>query len=129
MITPDTEYTMLRQEILDLINIQNNYIIAMYTITITILGIALERQSQVLFLVPYLILFSFQRIISAKKDGMVRIAAYISVYLEKDKEGWESKYEELVAATCEKKTKQKKFFKIIEHSNWQDIIFTTGGSL
>lgn len=83
---------MLRQEILDLITIQNTYIVAMYTITITIIGIGLERKSNVLFLLPYIILFSFQCIISAKKDGYIRIAAYIAVYLE-ERDGWEKQYQ------------------------------------
>ena len=100
MITKDSEYTMLKQEIISLVEIQNTYIIAMYTITITILGVAFERKSQILFLLPYIILFSFQRIISAKRDGMLRIASYIAVYLEEGT-GWESIYETISNRTIE----------------------------
>lgn len=107
MIKKDTEYSALKQEILDLINIQNNYIIAMYTITITILGIAMERKNATLFLLPYIVLFSFQRIIAAKRDGYLRIAAYIAVYLEEG-EGWESNYKNTINQISVTKKKRKK---------------------
>lgn len=106
MISKDVEYTMLKQEILGLINIQNNYIIAMYTITVTIWGIAYERRSHILFLLSYIILFSFQRIITTKKEGMIRLAAYIVVYLE---DGWEKNYHSMVAETLEKRDSKKVF--------------------
>lgn len=100
-IGKDTEYTMLKEEVLGLISIQNNYIIAMYTITVTIIAFAIERNNEWLFLLPYIILFSFQRIISAKNDNMVRIAAYIVVFLE-DESGWETLYKKVVDKTTVK---------------------------
>lgn len=100
MITKDAEYNALRAEILNLISIQNTYIIviAMYTITITILGIGLERENNILFLLPYTILFSFQRIIAAKREGYLKIAAYIAVYLEEQK-GWKFRYKKIANLT------------------------------
>ena len=108
MITKDSEYTMLKQEIISLVELQNTYIIAMYTITITIFGVAFERKSHILFLLPYIILFSFQRVISAKRDGILRIAAYIAVYLEEGK-GWESSYEKVVDKTTKESNGKEKF--------------------
>lgn len=105
MVTKDSEYTMLKQEIISLVELQNTYIIAMYTITITILGVAFERKSEILFLLPYVVLFSFQRIISVKRDGMLRISSYIAVYLEEG-EGWESKYEEIFNRTTRRSRKR-----------------------
>ncbi|NSF39953.1 hypothetical protein [Blautia wexlerae] len=108
-IEKDTEYSALRQEILNLITIQNTYIIAMYTITITILGIGIERKSSILLLLPYVILFSFQRIIAAKKDSYLRVAAYIAVYLE-DGDGWEWRYKKISENTIGiQKANKKKF--------------------
>lgn len=49
------------------------------------------------FLLPYTVLFSFQRTISAKRDGYPRIAAYIAVYLEEGS-GWESKYATIISS-------------------------------
>lgn len=97
MVDSNTEYNALRSEILNLISIQNTYIIAMYTITVTILGIGLQTQNSLLFLLPYTVLFSFQRTISAKRDGYLRIAAYIAVYLEEGS-GWESKYATIISS-------------------------------
>lgn len=112
MISQDSEYSMLKQEIISLVEIQNTYIIAMYTITITIFGIAFERRSHVLFLLPYIILFPFQRVISAKQDGIARIAAYISVYLEQGT-GWESFYEEVFNRTTKENNNREKFSKLM----------------
>lgn len=92
------EYSSLRNEILGLISIQNNYIIAMYTITVTILVFGIERKNEWIFLLPYIILFSFQKNISAKKDAMIRIAAYITVFHENGM-GWESFHEKIVDNT------------------------------
>ena len=89
-IDKETEYSTLRQEILDSINTRDNYIIAMYTITVAILCIAFELQNPILFLVPYVVLFAFQNSIASKNENMITLAAYISVYLE-DGQGWESK--------------------------------------
>lgn len=105
------EYSSLRNEILGLINIQNSYIIAMYTITVTIFVFGIERKNEWIFLLPYIIFFSFQRIISAKNDAMVRIAAYISVYLEEGA-GWESRYGKIVERTTIKNNHGKKFSKV-----------------
>lgn len=104
------EYNSLRAEILGLINIQNNYIVAMYTITIAILSLAIQQQNEWLFLLPYVILFSFQRIISAKNDGMIRIAAYIAVFLDGEI-GWEKNYSEIVNRTTNKRS--DKFSKLL----------------
>ena len=93
------EYTSLREEILQLINIQNNYIIAMYTISITILVFGIERKNEWIFMMPYIILLAFQRVISAKNNDMLRIAAYIAVYLENENEGWESQYTKIAKET------------------------------
>lgn len=88
-ICKETEYTSLRQEILDSITARDNYIMAMYTITVAILCVAFQLQNPIIFLLPYIILFSFQNTIAAKNENMIVLAAYISVYLEEG-HGWES---------------------------------------
>lgn len=89
-MSKETEYTMLKQEIINTSDIIVNITIAMYTISITIFVFALEFKNCYAFLFPYMILFPFQNMINRKRDGINRIAAYISVYLEKGK-GWESR--------------------------------------
>lgn len=110
-VTKDSEYIELKEEVIALIQIQNNYIIAMYTITVSILAFAIERNNEWLFLLPYIILFSFQRIIMAKNDNMVRIAAYIVVFLEEGY-GWESLYKSIVHYTTIKNNTSKPFSKL-----------------
>lgn len=110
-MTKDIEYSTLRDEIINLVEIQSNYIIAMYTITVSIIGFAIERNSEWLFLLPYIILFSFQRIISSKNDGMIRIAAYIAVFLEEN-HGWESMYADVVKRTTVKHNNRKTYSRL-----------------
>ena len=76
------QYASLKTEMQEIVAIQSNYIIAMYTITVAIIGIGLQFDNVWLLLLPYVVLFSFQRIIQAKKDVMLRIAAYIYVFLD-----------------------------------------------
>lgn len=91
-----SEYSSLRDEMLNLDNKKSNYILALYTITIFIF--AIESNKSIFFLLPYIVLFPFQRQILSIRDGCIRIAAYIAVYLEEG-EGWESNYEEILEYT------------------------------
>lgn len=105
-----TEYASLRAEIISLESIQSNYIAGMYTITIAIVTLAIQQQNEWIFLLPYIILFSFQRIITAKKNAMLRIAAYIAVFLDGEF-GWEKNYNEIVNNTLNKHNNKEKFSK------------------
>lgn len=78
------EFSSLRDEIIESITLQNNYIVAMYTIAVTIMVFAIEKNNSVLFLMPYMILFPFQSIINSKRDGMLKMGAYIEVYYGQD---------------------------------------------
>lgn len=102
------EYTSLRSEIISLVEIQYNYILAMYTISIAIISLAIQQQNEWIFLLPYIILFSFQRVITAKRFIMLRIAAYIAVFLDEEF-GWEKNYNDIVDNTLKKHNRKKKF--------------------
>lgn len=86
----NTEYTMLKQEIINTSDIIVNITIAMYTISISIFVLAFEFSNCYIFLLPYMILFPFQNMINRKRDGINRMAAYIAVYLEDDN-CWENR--------------------------------------
>ena len=107
----DSEYMSLRAEIISLVEIQYNYIVTMYTITIAIISLAIQQKNEWLFLLPYIILISFQRVISAKRNVMLRIAAYIAVFLDGDI-GWEKNYNEIVNHTLNKHNNTEKFSKL-----------------
>ena len=83
------EYTAIKQEISATINIQHNYIIAMYTITAAFIGCAIEFDSLWLFIIPYLVLISFQRIVDVKKYHSLKLTAFLAVY---SNDIWESNY-------------------------------------
>lgn len=102
------EYASLRSEIISLVDIQYNYILAMYTISVAIISLAIQQQNEWIFLLPYIILISFQRVISAKRNIMLRIAAYIAVFLDGDF-GWEKNYNEITNNTLNKHNNKKKF--------------------
>ena len=90
----NNEYMTLRQEILNSINPCDTYKIAMYTITVAILGVAFSVKEPLLFMLPYIALPSFQWSINKRNENNITIAAYIAVFLEKDN-GWESNNAEL----------------------------------
>lgn len=97
MVSKDTEYSMLKQEIISESEIISNVTIAMYTITLSIFVLGAEFDNSIIFLAPYIILFPFQNIINRKRDGINRIAAYMAVFLE-DEKGWEGRYNEIFEA-------------------------------
>lgn len=93
----EMEYTMLKQEIINTSDIIVNITIAMYTTSIVIFVFASEFNNCYAFLFPYIVLFPFQNMISRKRDGINRIAAYIAVYIEEG-EDWESKLSQNIIA-------------------------------
>ena len=102
------QYAPLKGEMQEIVAIQSNYIIAMYTITVAIIGIGLQFDNVWLLLLPYVVLFSFQRIIQAKKDVMLRIAAYISVFLD-GPDGFEKNYIKIVNKTTNRFSQKKPY--------------------
>lgn len=85
----EIQYSALRNEILNCITMQNNYIVAMYTISISILVFAFSQNDELIFLFPYLIIIPFQSIINIKRNAMIKLGVYIQVFLE-DENDWEN---------------------------------------
>lgn len=109
----EVEYAALKQEILNLDTKKSNYVMAMYTIMITIFIFSLEVRNEWYFLITYIILFSFERQMLSIREGSIRIAAYIAVFLEEGK-GWESNYEEIFNQTCIKSEHNVVHSKIVD---------------
>ena len=99
------EYASLRQEILNSINACDTYKIAMYTITVALLGVAFTQEKPFLFLLPYVVIYAFQWAISSKNENNVVLASYIAVFLE-DGQGWESNNFKLKTVMHKNKTKK-----------------------
>lgn len=70
MISRDTEYSMLKQEIISMTDIISNITVAMYTITVSIIVLAFETKNAVIFLTPYIVLYPFQNIINRKISSL-----------------------------------------------------------
>lgn len=67
MISKDTEYSMLKQEIISTTDIISNITLAMYTITVSIIVLAIETENAVIFWLLILFCIPF-RILSTEKE-------------------------------------------------------------
>lgn len=83
------EYACITNRIMTAIQVKHAYNVAMYTITIAIIGFALESKNAWLFLLPYIVLFSFHRLIQNERYRINKYDAYLAVY---SKDGWEQNY-------------------------------------
>lgn len=88
MISKDAEFQTLKDEIMTLTQCICNYNIALYTLCVTVLGFALEKNNSALTLLIYLIIYFFQSHINAAQEGCSRISAYIQAFLEEDSESY-----------------------------------------
>lgn len=82
-LPPETEYNTLRSEIISEMDAQTNLRIAMCTIAVAILSIAIESSSSSLCLAVFLVLIPFRLLIHSKQFGILRLSAYIIVFFER----------------------------------------------
>jgi len=85
------EYTCITNRITSSFQVKHSYNIAMYTITIAIIGFAVETKNAWLFLLPYIVLFSFHRIIQNERYRINKYDAFLAVYSD---DVWEQGYKE-----------------------------------
>lgn len=109
----NVEYSTLKQELIHLDNKKGNLVIALYTITITIFIFSIQVGNEWFFLISYIILFAFQGQMIAIREGSVRIAAYMAVFLEEG-DGWESNFNEIFAETCLRAEQKVTYSKIVD---------------
>lgn len=109
----NTEYSALKNELINLDTERNNLIIAMYSIFITVFCFSVEFKNKYALLSLYIVLFAFQRRFITIRDGMNRIAAYIVVYLD-NPYGWESNLITIYKETSDKNKQIVKMPKVIE---------------
>lgn len=109
----NTEYSALKNELINLDTERNNLVIAMYSIFITVFCFSVEFKNKFALLSLYIVLFAFQRRFITIRDGMNRIAAYITVYLD-NPYGWESNLITIFKETSLKNKQDVKMPKVIE---------------
>lgn len=85
-ISKELEFQTLKDEVAMLSQKISDYTIALYTLCIAIASFSIERQSAILSLIIYLVIFSFQLSITKAQEGSSRISAYIQVFIEEDSE-------------------------------------------
>lgn len=91
-IPAEIEYQTLRDEIICEMEMQTNLRIAMCTIAVAMLAIALEQKSPYLCLAVFGVLIPFRLLIHSKQAGILRISAYLIAKYESKYKGltWES---------------------------------------
>lgn len=94
-IDKKTIYQNLRGEIIDLAKRQDNYLLASYTICITIWAFSLETLNEWVAILPMFILIPLSLRVCDFRYGTVFLSAFMAVFLEeKSYEGWEYVREE-----------------------------------
>lgn len=96
-INIEIEYNTLRSEIISQMEMQTNLRIAMYTVSIALFSVAVDKQSPVLCALVFAVIIPFSLIIHSKQISIMRASAYIIVYFERKYTNlnWETKVTEL----------------------------------
>lgn len=92
------EYMMLREEIMDCLKEIRNCKSIMYTVIVTILAFAVTQKEVLIILTTIVIILPIYHMDINKTSSMIRIGAYLYVFLEGDNFKWETrliKYDEL----------------------------------
>lgn len=86
------EYKMLREEILQSMQVVKNYRTLVYTITVAILAFAFDKGESILFLIPFCAIIPLYLLAMHQIDSTMRIGAYIYVFIEPETEcKWETR--------------------------------------
>lgn len=88
----EKEYLMLKDEIMLSMKTIKNYNTMLYTVSAALLAFAFNSQNELLFLLPFVILFPLYYLITREAKQALRIGAYMIVFLEeKTNFSWESR--------------------------------------
>ncbi len=87
------EYETLREEMLQKIELHNSLITFMITTVVALLTFSLTQDEPLLYLLPFCIIIPITMRVTYYRTMMVKLSAYIIVYLEKDIKGleWETR--------------------------------------
>lgn len=87
------EYETLREEMLQKIELHNSLITFMITTVVALLTFSLTQHEPLLYLLPFCIIIPITMRVTYYRTMMVKLSAYIIVYLEKDIKGleWETR--------------------------------------
>ena len=99
------EYEFLRNEINQHIGLHNTLLTFAITSTVAVLALALDQNRTILYLIPFCILIPMSMRIAYYRSAMVKLSAYMIVFLEIDLDGvsWETRNAALVNDLNKKK--------------------------
>lgn len=94
------EYEDLRNEVKQKIELHNSLITFMITTVIAVLAFALESKNTPMYLLPFGIVIPISMRITYYREAMVKLSAYIVIYIENEIEGlnWETRNTQLINA-------------------------------
>lgn len=98
------EYEILREEINQKIGLHNSLLTFAITTVVGILTLALNLEQELLYLLPFCILIPITMRIKYYKSAMLKISAYMIVFLEEELDGinWETRNMLLIDETVKK---------------------------
>lgn len=87
------EYEILREEMLQKIELHNSLITFMITTVVALLTFSLTQDEPLLYLLPFCIIIPITMRVTYYRTMMIKLSAYIIVYLEKEVKGlkWETR--------------------------------------
>lgn len=94
------EYEELRNEIQKKTELHNSLVTFMITTVVAVLAFALDNDNTLLYLLPYGIIIPISMRITYYRFAMVKLSAYIIVYLESEIDGlkWETRNANLISS-------------------------------
>ena len=92
------EYENLHNEVKQKIELHNSLIMFMITTVVAVLAFALESNASVMYLLPFAIIIPISMRITYYREAVVKLSAYIIVYIEDKMEGlnWETRNAQLI---------------------------------
>lgn len=106
------EYECLRSEIMKHIDLHNSLLTFAITTTVAILTFALSEKIPVLCLIPFCIIIPMSMRLAYYRSAMMKVAAYIFVFIEKEMDGLEWESANVLYASSPDKSKNTFFRKI-----------------
>lgn len=95
MIDKKSIYQNLREEMMDLVKRQDTYLLAAYTITISVWSFAIQFANHWIALLPIFILLPLSFRVCDFRKGTVFLSSFMAIFLERESyDGWEYVREE-----------------------------------
>lgn len=111
------EHEMLREEILQKINLQNTLLTFTITTCIAVIAFALSQKNIIFYFIPFFIIIPMTIRIAYYTSALVKLSAYMEVFLEeKDGYMWETRNRKLVNVRIEKKKNKWFDFTVYQHN-------------